>query len=86
MAEIIAWTLAPSPGVDAALTTRCMWLVLMSWQATASMTGAANRSHRRRWGVRVLAGPPLVNGEPVRIQVVLDKVRAGSLHVRRVGR
>ena len=48
-AEIIRWTRLPSPGVGAALTIFCVWPVLMSWQVTASMTGAANRSHSRRW-------------------------------------
>jgi hypothetical protein len=36
-------------------------------------------------GVGVPAGPPLAGGEPVRVQVMPDEVRAGALHVRRVG-
>jgi len=36
-------------------------------------------------GVCVLAGPPLLDGEPVRVQVMGDEIRAGALHVRRVG-
>ena len=35
-------------------------------------------------GVGVLAGPPLVDGEPVRVQVMPDEGRAGQFHVRRV--
>jgi hypothetical protein len=48
-AEIIRWTRSLSPAVGAALTIRCMWEVLMSWQVTEAMTRAANRSHSRRW-------------------------------------
>ena len=48
-AEIMPRTRPPSPGVGAALTIFCMCLVVMSWQMTAPMTGAANRSHSRRW-------------------------------------
>ena len=48
-AEIIPWTRLPFPGVGAALRIFCMCPVLMSWQTTASMTGAANRSHSLRW-------------------------------------
>ena len=36
-------------------------------------------------GVRVLAGPLPLDREPVGVQVVRDQVRAGPLHVRRVG-
>ena len=36
-------------------------------------------------GVGVLAGPPLPGRQPVRVQVMPDQVRAGPLHVRRVG-
>jgi len=35
--------------VGAALTIFGMWPVVMSWQVTVPMTGAANRSHIRRW-------------------------------------
>ena len=40
---------APSPAVGAALTMRCMSARRMSWQQTAAMTGATNRSHSLRW-------------------------------------
>ena len=36
-------------------------------------------------GVRVLAGPPVIHRQPVKVQVVCDQVSAGALHVRRVG-
>jgi MFS family permease len=36
-------------------------------------------------GVGVLAGPPVLGRQPVRVQVMPDQVRAGPLHVRRVG-
>ena len=49
MAEIIPRTRSPSPGVAGALTISCMWATLMSWHATAPITGIANRSHSRRW-------------------------------------
>jgi hypothetical protein len=41
--------LSPSPAVGAALTILCVCSVLMSWHATAPMTGTANRSHSLRW-------------------------------------
>ena len=37
-------------------------------------------------GVGVLAGPPLVHRQPVRVQVMRDQVRAGQFHVRRACR
>ena len=48
-AESIPCTRSPSPAVGAALTICWVCQVLMSWQVTAPMTGAANRSHSRRW-------------------------------------
>ena len=48
-AEIIRWTRSPSPAVGAALTICCMCPVLMSWQVTAAMTGAAYSAHSLRW-------------------------------------
>ena len=59
--------------------------VLMSWQVTAPMTGAANRSHSRRWVWACLRDHRCSAGQPVRVQVMGDQVRAGPLHVRRVG-
>jgi hypothetical protein len=41
-AESIRWTRSPSPAVGAALTICWVWKVVMSWQVTAPMTGAAN--------------------------------------------
>jgi len=81
-AEIIPWTRAPSPGVGAAFTIFCVCSVLMSWQVTVPMTGTGNRSPL---GMRVLAGPSLLNREAVRVQVPGDQVRAGTCHVRRAG-
>ena len=49
IAETIRRTRSPSPAVGAALTIAWVCRVLMSWQATAPMTGAANRWHSRRW-------------------------------------
>ena len=48
-AESIRWTRSPSPAVGAALTICWVCEVVMSWQVTAPMTGAANLSHSRRW-------------------------------------
>ena len=48
-AESIPATRAPSPAVGAALTIFCVCRILMSWQVTVPMTGAANRSHSLRW-------------------------------------
>ena len=36
-------------------------------------------------GVGVLAGPSVFRGEPVRVQVMADQVRAGPLGVHRAG-
>ncbi|HEX7164244.1 MAG TPA: hypothetical protein VF223_23750 [Trebonia sp.] len=48
-ADSIRCTRSPSLAVGAALTIFCAWTVVMSWQATAPMTGTANRWHRLRW-------------------------------------
>ena len=37
-----------------------------------------------RLGVRVLAGPPLADGQPVGVQVVGDQGSTGLPHLRRV--
>ena len=84
-AEIIPRTRSPSPAVGAALTIACVCPVLMSWQMTAPMTGAANRSHSRRWVCACLRDHRRSNGEAVRGQVIRDQVRARPLHVGRVG-
>ena len=84
-AEIILCTRSPSPAVGAALTIFCVCRVLMSWQVTAPMTGAANRSHSRRWVSACLRDHRSLDGEPVRVQVMGDEGGAGPLHVRRVG-
>ncbi len=55
-AESIPCTRSPSPAADAALTICCVCEVLMSWQVTTLMTGAANRSHSRRWVCACLRG------------------------------
>jgi hypothetical protein len=65
------------------LTIFCAWPGVMSWQATAPMTGAANRWHRRRWVSACLRGPPVCHRETVRVEVPRDQVRAGPGHVRR---
>ncbi len=46
----------PSPPVGAALTIRCMWPTLMSWQATAAMTGAAYTARSLPWVCACLHG------------------------------
>ena len=61
-AEIISRTRSPSPAVGAALTIACVCAVLMSWQATASMTGEANRSHNLRWVCACLRDQRSFNG------------------------
>ena len=58
----------------------------MSWHVTAPMTGAANRSHSRRWVSACLRDQRSSTGQPVGVQVVRDQVRARPLHVRRAGR
>ena len=64
-AEIIPRTRSPSPAVGAALTICCMCQVLMSWQVTAPMTGAANRSHSLRWVCACFAGPLALDRDTV---------------------
>jgi hypothetical protein len=79
------WTRLPSPGVGAALTVCCICSTVMSWQVTASITGAANAhiacaACARACGT--IAARPAVGRSPGNARS--DLRRGGSCSARRL--